>query len=59
MDLTEIGLRRICGDTGPVLHLGAHVCIAGHTEAGDQLDLADGRFGEAVIGRTVNGDDVG
>jgi hypothetical protein len=55
--LAEIGLRRVAGDAGPVLHGDAGMRVALDAEAGDQRDGVAGLLGEAMRAVAGDGDD--
>src|SRR5690242_17141456 len=38
MDLAEIGLRRVAGDTGAMLHSRSRMAVAFHAQAGQEVD---------------------
>jgi hypothetical protein len=57
VDLAQVGLGRVAGGAGAVLHGLAGVRVAFDAEAGDQADRESRRLAEAVGGDAVDGED--
>ncbi len=55
MNLAKVGLRRVFGDAGAMLHGGTGVSIALHAETLQQGDLRRGDFAEPVFAVMANG----
>ena len=58
MNLAEIGLCRVGGDTRTMHDAGALMAVAIDPEPGNQLDFLRRRFAEGVRCASMNGDDL-
>lgn len=57
MDLAEIGLERVLGDSGTVLDRRSAVSIAFDSKALEEADRGYGRFGYSVVRPPIHGYD--